>query len=146
MGTCYIEKSGINKKISFRCTYEVKDIDNDIQIINNTNGKYINDEIKEKITILNNGQKENLEMKKKFDSKGKKIIDFIIEKKLNNMSYMLYKCSTLKSIDFIYFETDQVSNMYSMFYECSELEYLDLSNFNTSKVTDMSWMFLDVLK
>ena len=29
MGTCYIEKSGINKKISFRCTYEVKDIDNE---------------------------------------------------------------------------------------------------------------------
>ena len=36
-----------------------------------------------------------------------------------------------------------------MFYECSSLKELNLINFNTNNVTDMSWMFrgcLDELK
>ena len=142
MSTCYIEKSKINKNISFRCTYEVKVIDSDIQIINNTNGKYINEEIKSKIKIINEGKKEKLVLKKKFNNIGEKIIDFIIEEKLYNMSYMFYKCSNLKSIDFISIETEQVIEMGLMFAGCNELEYLDLSNFNTSKVVNMDRMFL----
>ena len=95
MGFGYSEKSIINNKISFSCTFEVEDIYNDIQIINNTNGEYINEEIESKIKILNNGQKEELIFKKKFDKKGKNIINFIFEGKLNNMSYMFSQCSTL---------------------------------------------------
>ena len=60
-----------DKNISFSCTYEVNVINNDIQIINNRFGKYINEEIESKIKILNNGQKEKLVYKKKFDGKGK---------------------------------------------------------------------------
>ena len=133
--------STIDKNISFTCIYDVKDINDDIQIINNTNGSYINEEIQSKIKILNNGQKEKLVLKKKFERKGKNSIHFIIEGKLNNMSYMFNQCSSLKYIYFISFETDQVINMKAMFQECNELEYLDLSNFNTINVTDMSWMF-----
>ena len=130
--------SGANKNISFRCTYEVKDINEDIHIINNKVGMKINEEIESKIKILNNGQKEKLILKKKFNRKGKNIIDFIIEEKLNNISFMFNKCSTLKSIDFISFEIDKVTDMDGKFQECNELEYLDLSNFKTSKVTDMN--------
>ena len=78
-----------DKNISFSCTYEVNVINNDIQIINNRFGKYINEEIETKIKILNNGQKEKLVYKKKFDRKWKNIIDFIIVGKLNDMSFML---------------------------------------------------------
>ena len=78
-----------DKNISFSCTYEVNVINNDIQIINNRFGKYINKEIETKIKILNKGQKEKLVYKKKFDGKGKNIIDFIIVGKLNDMSFML---------------------------------------------------------
>ena len=135
------EKSPINENISFRCTYEVIDTNNDIQIINNTDGIDINEEIELKIKILNNGQKENLVLKKKFDKTGKNIIDFVIEGKLNNMSFMFNKCFSLKSIDFISFETGHVINMSGMFQHCNELEYLDLSKFNTSNIIDMSFMF-----
>jgi len=134
--------------INFRCTYEIKDkdINNYIQIINNRNGKYINNEIEAKIKILNNGEKEPLIFKKKFASEGINVIDFIIEGKLNNLSFMFNQCTTLKSIDFIDFETEQVTNMTAMFQTCKELKHLDLSNFNTSNVTDMGWMFNECYK
>ena len=128
MGFGYSQKSIINNKISFSCTYEVEDIYNDIQIINNTNGEYINEEIESKIKILNNGQKEELIFKKKFDKKGKNIINFIFEGKLNNMSYMFSQCSTLKYINFISIDTEKVIDMKAMFQGCKELEYIYLNS------------------
>ena len=55
-----------DKNISFSCTYEANDINNDIQIINNIFGKYINEEIESKIKILNNEKKKNQFIKKNF--------------------------------------------------------------------------------
>ena len=86
-------------------------------------------------------KKEKLILQQKFNNIGNNTIDFIIEEKLNNMSFMFNNCTSLKEINFIQFETDKVTKMNSMFQECNELEYLDLSNFNTSNVTDMSGMF-----
>ena len=137
----------IDKNISFICTYDVKNINDDIQIINNKDGNYINREIESKIKILNNGKKEKLVLKKKFDRKGINIIDFIIEGKINNMKYMFNKCHKLKEIKGINnFNTTKVTIMNGMFQECNELEYLDLSNFNTSNVIDMSFMFNECSK
>ena len=124
-----------------KCIYEIKDNNNYIQIINNRGETIINEEIESKVKIWNNGKKENLIFKKKFNTKGKHIIYFIIEKPLNNMMLMFNNCSSLKEINFISFQTNNVINMKGMFQECNELEYLDLSNFNTSNVTDMGWMF-----
>ena len=47
-------------EISFRCTYDIKDINDDIQIINDRCFLYdkINDEIKSKIKILNGNKKK----------------------------------------------------------------------------------------
>ena len=44
------------------------------------------------------------------------------------MSFIISKYITLKSIDFISFETDKFFNMKEMFEECNGLEYLNLSN------------------
>ena len=63
----------INKNISYiKCTYEIKDNDNNyIQLINNRGIKDVNDEIESKVKIWNNGKKENLIFKKKFNKKGR---------------------------------------------------------------------------
>ena len=131
---------GIKNNIAFRCIYEVKD-NSEIQIIN-CRGKYdINDEIKSKIKVLKRNKVEDLFLQKKFDKTGLEAINFIVEGKLTNLSYMFHKCSSLKKIEFISFDTSEVANMEEMFSECNGLEYLDLSNFNTSKVMNMKCMF-----
>ena len=130
-----------NKGISYiKCTYDIKDL-NETQILNYRSETYVNDEIEKKVKILNGDKKEKLTFKKKFDKLGLNTVDFIIEGKLTSISYLFYKCSTLKEIKFISFETSQVTKMRAMFVDCSELEFLDLTCFDTSNVTDMAFMF-----
>ena len=134
--------SNFNKGISYiECTYDIKDINTETQIMNNRGEVFINEEIESKIKILNSNQREKLTLKKKFNRIGRNIVIFIIEEKLNNMSYMFDKCNSLKEIKFHFVETVQVNRMRSLFENCNELEYLDLTSFNTSNVTDMSGMF-----
>ena len=130
----------INKISYIKCTYEILDYNN-IQIINNRDGTEINKDIESKIKILNNGKEEKLIFKKKFDKTGIKTIYFSINKKLNDMSFLFNNCSTLKTIDFISCDTDNVTNMRAMFQSCRKLENLDLTNFNSSKVINMNRMF-----
>ena len=127
MGTTSISE----KTSCIKCIYEIKDY-NPTQIINYRSENYINEEIESKIKILNGDTKEKLILKKTFNKIGINTIYFIIEEKLNNMSYMFKDCSSLKEINFISFETVQVTKMRAMFDGCNELEYLDLSNFNIS--------------
>ena len=98
-----IDKIKIKEKqeLSYiKCVYEIKD-NNYIQIINNTNEKDdVNKEIESKIKILNNDKIEKLIFKKKFNKAGINKINFIIEEKLTNMSYMFQNCSSLKEISF----------------------------------------------
>ena len=135
---------------SFRCTYDVKN-GNEIRIINDrcfvdNNREVINEEIKSKIKILNDNKKEELIFNKKFDKRGDIIIDFIIEEKLTDMSFMFLNCSSLKKVEFIYFDASLVDNMQYLFGGCGELEYLDLTLFNTSNVKDMFNMFVECSK
>ena len=97
-----IEKEqNINKgKSLIKCTYEIKDF-NEIQIINNGLGDSVNKDIKNKIKILNDDRKENLIYKKKFDKLGLNVIYFIIEEKLNDLSFIFSDCLSLKKIKFI---------------------------------------------
>ena len=121
-------------EVSFRCTYEIKDIYLKTKIIN---------EIKTKIKILNNNKKEKIISKKKFDKIGIYIIDFIIEEKLTDMSYMFCDCRSLKKIEFINIDTSNVENMGCMFSRCNKLkEIKGIIDFNTSKVKNMKYMFL----
>ena len=133
------------QEISFKCIYNIKD-NEETQIINNGFEDYINNEIESKIKILNGNQKEKLVFKKKFDKIGINTIDFIIESNLNDMSFMFSKCSSLKGIEFISFESSTITNMQGMFNECTGLENLDLSGFDTSNVTNMNTMFNGCIK
>ena len=65
------------------------------------------------------------------------------------MSFMFYRCSSLKELNLNNFNTNNVTNMSFMFSGCSSLKELNLNNFNTNNVTDMYGMFdgcLDELK
>ena len=98
---------------SFRCTYEIKNYA-DTQIINDRDKEdlyNINAEIRAKIKILNGKKKEPLIFKKRFNKLGLNTIDFIIEGKLTNTSFMFNNCSSLKKIEFLSFDTSQVVNM-----------------------------------
>ena len=131
------------EEISYiKCTYDIKD-NNETQIMNFRSETYVNEEIEKKVKILNNGQKEKLVFKKKFDKPGINTVDFIIEGKLINMSYLFYKCPSLKEVKFISMKTDETTKMRAIFVECSNIEYLDLTSFDTSKVTDISFMFYE---
>ena len=67
--------------------------------------------------------------------------DFINTSQVENMGWMFYNCSKLKSLDLSNFYTSKVTNMGLMFYDCTGLESLILSNFDTSEVTSMNSMF-----
>ena len=126
-----------------RCSYDISDTNEEIQIINdrNLNGDNINKEISSRITILNNNLKEKLIFKKKFNKIGNNTIDFNIEGKLSNMSYMFSECKNLIKIEFISINTSDVNSMKGMFMNCEELKYINLSDFDTSAVEDMTDMF-----
>ena len=99
------------RKISIKCTYLVKDVDKEVQILNNSGKNEINAEIEKKIKILNNNRKEKIALKKKFDKIGLNTVDFVIEGKLNNLCFMFKDCSALKNIEFIFFDTKKATHM-----------------------------------
>ena len=130
-----------NNKVSFKCFYDVKNINEEIQIINDRFKDKINKEIKSKIKILNGDKKEEVIFTKKFNKIGINTIDFIIEGKLTNMSCIFCDCDSLIKIEFISIDTSKVKDMKNMFSGCKSLEYLDLSIFDTSNVENMNSMF-----
>ena len=101
-------KKVFNNEISFRCTYDIKNINDKILIINDRlkyddeEFEIINEEIKGKIKLLNGNKKEEITFKRKFDNIGYNTIDFVIETNLQNMSYMFSMCDSLKKIEFFY--------------------------------------------
>ena len=133
----------LRNNVSFSWTYETKDNKEIIKILNYQCEGIINEEILLKVKILDGNQKKDLIFKKKFNKIGLHTIDFIIEGKLKNMSFLFSDCSTIKHIEFKSFDTSQVSNMDGMFQGCEELEYLDLSNFDTSNVENMGFIFFE---
>ena len=126
-----------NNQISFRSYYDIKNIYEEIKIINVKENKYI----KSKIKILNGNKKEKIINTKKFNKIGINTIDFIIEEQLTKMNKIFYGCESLIKIEFISIDTSKVNDMWYMFSRCESLEYLDLSGFDTSNVEDMSNMF-----
>ena len=68
-------------------------------------------------------------------------LEYLNTANVENMSYMFYDCSALKSLDLTNFNTANVTYMYGMFNGCSALESLNLTNFNTAKVEYMNYMF-----
>jgi surface protein len=57
------------------------------------------------------------------------------------MESMFYSCSSLESIIFDNFDTENLVDMRNLFYNCSSLTSIDLSKFNTQYVRYLSKMF-----
>ena len=139
----------INKINFIKCIYNVtkKDINRDIQIINNkkkenSGNNRKNDEIEKEIRVIIEGEIKSNILKYKFNKEGEYIIYLIAINYLTNTSFMFYNCSSIKEINLSSFNTNQVTNISCMFLGCSSLENLNLSSINTKTVTDMSCMFL----
>ena len=62
-------------------------------------------------------------------------------KQITTMKQMFFNCNNLQYINLLSFDTRSVINMKSMFSQCGKLINLDLSSFNTKNVTEMSFMF-----
>ena len=131
------------------------------------NHSFFKDEII--ITYKTDGKKEIKILGKQFEEKNKNICYIIYKNKeyrlseyfkveetnenikikiiginrINDASYMFYKCSSLLYIDDISnWNTTNINDMSYMFYECSSLKNIpDISKWDTSKVTNMSNMF-----
>ena len=54
---------------------------------------------------------------------------------------MFYGCSSLKELNLLNFNTNNITDMSWMLYGCSSLIELNLSIFNTNNVIDMGYMF-----
>ena len=63
-------------------------------------------------------------------------------KNVNDMSYMFFGCSRLQSIDLSSFDTKNVTNMRNLFAACISLKSIDLSFFNIKNVINMREMFI----
>ena len=100
-----------------------------------------NEEIENKIKIIQNGEIKIFFLKYIFNKEGKYSIYLIQENYLNSMLGMFYDCSLLQSINLSPFNTNNVTDMKYMFYNCSSLKNISLSSFNTNNVTDMRNMF-----
>ena len=68
-------------------------------------------------------------------------ITMIWDHLLTNCDTMFYGLSNITKIEFINFDTSQVTSMYGMFYDCSSITSLNLNNFDTSNAKKMDAMF-----
>ena len=95
----------------------------------------------EKTDFYINGKKEKFTFK--YNSKYNKEIKvkFKFKKIITDMSFMFYNCSSLISIDFSSFYSNEITDMKHAFDGCSSLQLINFSSFNTSKVGNMSCMF-----
>ena len=131
-----------NNQFSFRCYYDIKNIYEEINIINVERDKYLESNIK----ILNGNEKGRINNYKIFNKIGINSIDFIIEGKLTKMNGIFFGCESLIKVEFVSIDTSKVNDMNYIFYGCANIEYLDLSSFDTSNVKSMSNMFFGCSK
>ena len=138
----------INKINYIKCIFNVKEknIDNEIQILNNGFNDLKgftkkNEEIEKNIKIILDKEIRDCFFKYKFKKEGKYKIYYIQEKELTNMSYMFNGCQDMEEINLLSFNTIKAENMSYMFNGCSLLKNIGLSSFNTKNVVDMNHMF-----
>ena len=72
------------------------------------------------------------------------IIYFLSNKTIKNLSYLFYKCKSLKEINLLSFNTNNIQDMSGMSSECSSLKEINLSSFNTNNGTYMCSLFEDL--
>ena len=145
----------ITNEITLNLSIQEKDINNDINFINNNyflennfQGILIN---QNKLKELNNENTalfiddEKCEFKKynKFGKKGDHTIKLKFYIFLKNGSHMFLGCKNISNIDLSLFKTDKMTYMSGMFNGCQNIKNLNLSSFNTRYVINMTGMFYD---
>ena len=137
-----INEKDINKKIYF--------LDNTDYIDEETGKKHYHDNLKElsetnvNLFIKNNNEEKQYKYKKFFipNEKGSYTIRLTFKRLIKDCSYMFYECYNIREINFLSFDTKNVTEMSGMFYRCKNLKKLNLSTFDTKNVTNMCCMFL----
>ena len=96
-----------------------------------------------RITIK--GKEQKIEESIFFNENGDITIQLKEIKKIKNISYMFYGCTSLVSLpDISNWNMDDVTDIKGMFASCPSLYVLsDISNWNTSSITDMSILFAE---
>ena len=143
-----IEEEKYDEKNFIICEYDIKEIDEPVQILNcfeeancSNEGLENEQELRDNCILYLNDQKIDFCFKYEFKKEGKYIIKIICKKPLKTTNYMFCECTTLTSVDLSNFNTSKVTNMSHMFRKCSSLIFLNLSSFNTNNVLNMSYMF-----
>ena len=77
----------------------------------------------------------------KFPNEGKYKIKIVFKKQLTNISYMFCYCTSLRYINLLNFNSNNITNISCLFIHCSSLISLDLSKLNTSNVINMNGIF-----
>ena len=145
----------ITNEIILNLSIKEKDINNDINFINNN--YYLEKNHKEilikhnKLKELNNDNTalfiddEKCDFKKynKFDKKGDHTIKLKFYIFLKNGSHLFLGCKNICNIDLSLFKTDKMTHMSEMFNGCENLKNLNLSSFDTRYVINMTGMFYD---
>ena len=135
------------------CEYVIskKALENFVQLLNcfeqtekvQTNFEGIDNgkELKDNIEIYINDKKVTFCYNYKSEEKGEIKVKFKFKKLITSTHDMFNFCSSLKSIDFSYFNSSQIEDIGFMFCGCSSLKSIDLSPLDTSKVTNMNGLF-----
>ena len=125
----------INKPNEITCIYIANDNQNEIKLIHDYNlivnnwkeetknlyleTKEINKKIfEENIDLFINGKKVKFDYKYKLQENKEINVKFKFKRNLTIMSFMFYNCYSLKSIDFTYFNTSNITNMNHLFFRC----------------------------
>ena len=117
------------KKINYiKAKFEIKheNLGKEIQILNDTYISHRNDEIRKINNIIINRELTNTIYRYLFNKEGIYIIYYLSDELLTDMSYMFFKCSSLKEIDLSQFNTYVVTNMSYMFSDCLNLKKINL--------------------
>jgi len=146
-----INKNKITNEIRIKLEIGKSNLNEEIYLLDNTNYednegiKHYHDNLKE----LNESNTElyidnkKVEYKKYFKPEKEGIYEIILKFNISikDCSYMFYNCHKIKSIDFISFDTRNVTNMSNMFEECGLESISGISSWDTTNVTNMSLMF-----
>ena len=127
-----------NYKNEIISVYQIneKEINKPIKILyNDKNDIPINSE------LYLNGKKIDFCCKYKFQNEGQYILNIKLKKKISNIEKMFFQCLNLKSLDFSFFNSDNINNINNIFSSCSKLTDLNLTNFNSSNLINMNHVF-----
>ena len=125
--------------------YEKSPIEIEIIPINSEYCKFINIPEDEELYyhIYFNDNKEEIKRNYIDINDNVKYIKIIIDYQVQSLSGLFKECG-VKYIKFKKFYRDNITNMSYMFYKCSSLKELNLSKFNTNNVIDMNSIFFEL--